>query len=248
MSIAKQEEAKPKTYVPVTRQRIHLARHLSGEGIEIGALHRPLLPLPKKVTKIEYVDRKTTDELRERYTELEKRRLVDVDIIGKAESLELDSESQDFIIANHLIEHTEGTFQTIENFCRILRPNGILFMAVPDKRYTFDKYREPVKYKHLLDEYHNGFEDSRYDHYHEWLTRVKMKNNKQKMTPSAIHNKIEEYLKENRNIHFHAWRFEDFVDHVFKMRYDLNIPLHLIDVGTRYKQANEFIVVLKKVV
>ncbi len=235
-----------KSFVPVSKQRIHLARHLFGEGIEIGALHRPLLPLPEAVKKVRYVDRKTKKELRQTYKELEQYRLVNVDIIGKAENLEMESASQDFIIANHLIEHTEGTFQTLENFCRILRPGGILFMAVPDKRYTFDRFREPVSYEHLLHEYKHGFITSRREHYTDWVNNVNVKHQKQDLTKIQREKKINQCLVDNQNIHFHTWRFEDFLDHVYRMYHELNIPLKVIDVGIRHHTGSEFIIIFQK--
>ncbi len=235
-----------KSYVPVSAQRIKLARHLYGEGIEIGALHRPLLPLPDTVTKITYLDRKTTPELRQLYPNLAVHKLVEVGLVGKAESLDLEHNSQDFIIANHLIEHTEGTFQTLENFCNILKPGGILYMAVPDKRFTFDRFREAVTYEHLAEEYHHGFEQSRPQHYRDWVTNVNVKHLKKTYTPEQLEAQIEKSIRDVPNIHFHAWRCEDFVEHMFRMRYELGIPLKVIDVGIRQEKSREFIVVFQK--
>src|SRR2546421_7775018 len=50
---------------------------LKGEGIEIGALHNPLL-VPNSA-KVKYVDRLSVADLRRQYPELDSQQLVDVD-------------------------------------------------------------------------------------------------------------------------------------------------------------------------
>ena len=60
-------------------------RYLSGQGIEIGALHDPL-PLPRSA-RVRYVDRLSVSELRAHYPELEQEPLVRVDIIHDGQRL-----------------------------------------------------------------------------------------------------------------------------------------------------------------
>ena len=87
-----------------------------------------------------YVDRMAEDQLRGHYPELSDFPLVKVDVIDDGEKLStFEPGSQDFIIANHFLEHTQDPIGTMARFLEVLRPRGILFMAVPDKRYTFDK-------------------------------------------------------------------------------------------------------------
>src|SRR5690349_4069177 len=87
--------------------RLQLAnRHLAGEGIEIGALHKPL-PLPSGAA-VRYVDRMSVRDLRSHYPELAGWKLVEPHIIDNGETLAtVPDNSVDFVIANHFIEHTE---------------------------------------------------------------------------------------------------------------------------------------------
>ena len=65
--------------------------------------------------------------------------LVKVDIVDDGEKLSSFPDGQlDFIIANHMIEHTANPLGTIRNHLRKIREGGVLYYAVPDKRYTFD--------------------------------------------------------------------------------------------------------------
>ena len=59
------------------------------------------------------------------------------DIIDDGEVLsKVADNTYDFVIANHFLEHAEDPFSTLKNFARILRPGGMIFMAIPDKRWT----------------------------------------------------------------------------------------------------------------
>ena len=119
-----------------TERRRRAARWLRGSGIEIGALHNPL-EIPAGVS-VKYVDRLTVDELRHHYPELAAEPLVEVDLIGDAEHLQaLPVGSQDFVIANHLLEHLEDPLRGLAEMTRVLRPGGILYIALPDPRLTF---------------------------------------------------------------------------------------------------------------
>ena len=93
---------------------------LAGEGIEIGGLHIPLR-VPRSV-RLRYVDRMPAAELRRQYPELANEKLVPIHIIDDGERLAtFEDDSQDFIIANHFIEHTQDPIGTIKRFLQVLR-------------------------------------------------------------------------------------------------------------------------------
>ena len=115
-------------------------RYLEGRGLEIGALHHPL-PVPRSV-QVRYVDRLSVADLRSHYPELASLPLVPLDLIDDGETLTMVPDgSQDFVIANHFLEHCEDPIKTLGTFFRVLRPGGILYLAVPEKHHTFDRDR-----------------------------------------------------------------------------------------------------------
>src|SRR5947209_3771329 len=102
--------------------RVDVARaYLRGRGLEIGALHRPLrLPAAARVT---YVDRLPEAELRRQYPELNRHTLVPVGVVDEAETLAtVPDGSQDFVVANHFLEHCQNPIGTLKTFVRVLRP------------------------------------------------------------------------------------------------------------------------------
>ena len=111
-----------------------------GHGIEIGALHLPLTVYHG--AKVTYVDRMSVLDLRRCYPELAEKKLVEVDAVDDGESLTtIPDTSQDFVIANHFLEHCEDPIGTMLAFFRVLRPAGVLYAAIPDMRFTFDSHR-----------------------------------------------------------------------------------------------------------
>src|SRR5262245_28165001 len=94
-------------------------RYLEGAGIEIGALCQPLW-INERAT-VRYVDRLDVAGLRQQYPELGAYDLVNVDLIDDGEVLASIEDGQlDFIITNHMLEHTENPIGTIRNHLRKL--------------------------------------------------------------------------------------------------------------------------------
>ncbi len=190
----------------VSKARAMLGRrYLQGSGIEIGALNNPLR-LPRKV-RVLYVDKFTKKELYVQYSNLVNKRLVNVDIVDDAEKLlTIPDCSQDFLIANHFLEHAENTFATIGNFLRVVRPNGCLFMAIPDMRFTFDRDRESTSLNHLIRDYEEGPSWSRESHYEDWVRIVN------KLDGLQAESEKRHILEMNYSIHYHAWTAADITD------------------------------------
>src|SRR5690349_17845560 len=86
-------------------QRDRFMKYLKGSGLEIGALHNPM-PIDRNQASVRYVDVMSLEEQRRHYPELANYPLVTPDIVSAADALPMvDAGSQDFIIANHLLEH-----------------------------------------------------------------------------------------------------------------------------------------------
>jgi SAM-dependent methyltransferase len=187
---------------PLGLRRAELAaRWLKGSGIEIGALHQPLqVPADASVT---YIDRKTVAEARVHYPELANCELVEPDIIDDGEHLaSIPDGSQDFVIANHFIEHCEDPIAALGNALRVLRSGGILYLAAPDKRRTFDQKRPLTTLEHLDRDHREGPGWSRVSHYREWARLV---NDSKNVDEEARHLQAIDY-----SIHFHVWTSDSF--------------------------------------
>ena len=116
--------------------RTHFASKLSGRGLEIGPLHRPMVR--HGGMEVEYIDRCTVAELREHYPELGALDLIEPDIIGDAQTLDnIPENSYDFLISAHVIEHMKNPLYAMEVWCRSVKPGGLIYLIVPDKRVIF---------------------------------------------------------------------------------------------------------------
>jgi SAM-dependent methyltransferase len=135
---------------------------IKGSGIEIGSLNSPLdVPAGVKVT---YVDRASADVLRSRYPQ-HADEILPIGIVSEVETLTgIADESQDFVIANHVLEHSEDPIAAFKSIFRVLKPGGIFFLALPDKRFTFDRDRGLTPFEHLVRDHSEGPEVSRLDH------------------------------------------------------------------------------------
>jgi SAM-dependent methyltransferase len=179
------------------RRRI-AAAFISGDGLEIGALHLPLA-LPK-TARVRYVDYKPTGELVEMYRAGYRFfDLAPVSVVDDGERLNsIENESIDFLVANHVLEHSENPIATLMRWLDVLQVGGILFMAIPDKRYTFDRDRPLTEVDHLLRDYVEGPGWSRDQHFEEYCRFV------QRPSEEDLPANIARLKKDDIRIHFHV--------------------------------------------
>lgn len=217
---------------------------LRGSGIEIGALHNPL-PVPKGV-RVQYVDRLSRSDLYRHYPELQEHKLVDVDIIDNGEVLEkIPSKSQDFIIANHFLEHCQDPIATLKNFARVLNAGGIVYMALPDKRFTFDQDRSRTTLEHLVEDHRGGPEKSRDAHYREWVTLVEPHFQRRYQGEAVIASRVAELQALGYSIHFHAWVPEDVSELLRHCIEQERLPFEIL-FGGEFNDDNEMIYILRE--
>ncbi|HEX6117302.1 MAG TPA: methyltransferase domain-containing protein [Solirubrobacterales bacterium] len=217
------------------RGRRRLARaYVRGEGVEVGALNEPLR-LPRGA-RVRYVDRLGTAELRERFPELAGERLAEVDVVEDGETLaSIASGSLDFVVANHVIEHTEDPLAALAAWLRVLRTGGTCFVAVPDMRHTFDRYRDETTVEHVLRDHREGPAASRPAHFEEWAARVLGASD-----PAAEGRRLDAVGEE---IHFHAWTREGFAALLEAARAELPVGF---EVAALEPNRHEFIAILRR--
>jgi hypothetical protein len=231
----------------ITEKRHRAARWLTGAGIEIGALHNPR-PVPAQVS-VRYVDRLSVDELRRHYPELGDEPMVPIDLIGDAENLSvLADDTQDFVIANHLLEHLENPLRGLQEMVRVLRPGGILYVALPDPRVTFDRSRDQTPTDHVIAEYRHGTEATREAHYAEWVERAEPLVEWMVAAGVAIGpQRVTEQMARSYSIHFHVWRPETFLEVIAAAREEAGVSLELQEFSAcRPGEDDEYIFIFAK--
>jgi SAM-dependent methyltransferase len=211
---------------------------LEGSGIEIGALNTALRVPPS--VRVRYVDYLPIDELRQHHAHLLAigADLVAPDVVDDGERLgTFRDRSQDFVIANHFMEHSEDPIGTLSAHLRVIRPGGMLFHAVPDKRRSFDWERPVTGVEHLIRDHEQGPEWSRQEHYREWAGLV------DKVAPEEVERHAAEIAARRFSIHFHVWTPAAYLEFLLHCQ-SVGLPLEIV-----FFRENdvEFIAVMRRI-
>src|SRR5271166_2657492 len=119
---------------------------LSGVGLEIGPGYDPLVP-KSSGRRIETLDHASAAELREKYrneVSLDLSRIEEVDYVSDGRPLGdiiTKRRHYDYIVASHVIEHTPDMLGFLKDCEALLKEDGVLVLAVPDKRRCFDVFQ-----------------------------------------------------------------------------------------------------------
>ncbi len=169
--------------------------------MEIGALLNPM-PLPK-ASEILFSDILTPEELERAYPGS----LVP-DIISDSERFPTLADGQfDFVVANHVLEHLSDPIRALKEWHRILRDNGLLMMALPDKRFTFDHGRQRTSLAHLVSDHNSDRPAQQLNRCHllEWAEHV------EHLVPgtSEFDRWVSAQLAQGYSVHNHVWVAQD---------------------------------------
>lgn len=137
------------------RRRRFIARNVDVSAtrfLEIGAMDSPTFV--NAGVDVSFLDWFSRDELLERHGENPRRnpeRIVEVDHVVKSPrfSEEID-ERFDAVIANHVLEHVPDAITWLQQLQAVTKPAGSLFLAIPDRNYTFDYLRPESTFVDLL--------------------------------------------------------------------------------------------------
>lgn len=127
-------------------------------ALEVGAFYMPTL-LPSDVKLIEYADYYSTAELKKQLegNDYALERLVDVThVVADKELKDLVKKKYDIIIANHVLEHLINPFGYLKDLEGMLNPGGMIFASLPDKKYSFDRYRPDTTLAHFIADFLSG--------------------------------------------------------------------------------------------
>ena len=123
-------------------------------GVEIGALAAPIVTPGEG--RIRYVDHLNTASLRRKYAAhgaVDVSALVEVDAVWGEASLSAalgPGCAVDYVLASHVIEHVPDLLGWLGEVAGIMRPGAALRLAIPDRRFTFDYFRQESRLADLL--------------------------------------------------------------------------------------------------
>lgn len=128
-------------------------------GLEIGALTRPVIT--QAMGPVRYVDHCSTAELRAKYQtdpNIDETTIVEVSYVWGEQPLAevVGGEKFDYIVASHVIEHVPDMVGWLRELADVLKPGGVLSLAIPDKRWSFDCRRENSHFGQMVQAFVEG--------------------------------------------------------------------------------------------
>lgn len=140
------------------RRRATIARLIPTPGriLEFGPFDNPTFHRSHG-DQVDYLDFSSADELRRLASNSPNRnpdRIDDVAFVVKSKHFAASVDSLfDLAVANHVLEHVPDPITWFFNLKQVLRPDGHVFLALPDRRYTFDYFRPESTATALVEAY-----------------------------------------------------------------------------------------------
>lgn len=233
--------------------------YIKGNGIEIGAFTSPLkVPAAAHVS---YVDKFTVEEVKKHFDisgltmkdfGVDENLIVNLDIVDDGETLaKLGDNTQDFVIANHVLEHFEDPIKGFKNMLRVVKHSGFIYLSLPEMRRCFDRTRDPTTFEHILRDYEEGPEWSRDLAYREF-GRIFVSEGMDKGLFGKTHGSARQEFENQQaktlqeagfSIHFHAWTMDTMMEMFLEMKERFNLPF---DVKLALQNDYEVIFVFQK--
>jgi SAM-dependent methyltransferase len=111
-------------------------------GLEIGPRNSPLIH--KSAGPVLYADYADTQTVRANLhgTDIDPASVLDIDIVtGGGKLAPLMPHRADYAVASHVAEHVPDLLGWLADLHGVLAPDGTLGLAIPDRRFTFDRFR-----------------------------------------------------------------------------------------------------------
>jgi len=147
----------------------------------------------------------------------------------------IKDQSYDFVVSSHVLEHTANPIKALNEWKRVVRDNGILFVVCPHKEGTFDHFRPSTDLSHLIADFNENKGEADLSHLEEILNLHDLS-----MDPAA--GSFEDFLERSRDnykcrcLHHHTFTTEsvirlfDYLD-IEIIHIDTYLPYHIFILG-----------------
>ena len=232
-------------------RRSVLDRHVTFpcDVLEIGAFTAPTVDATE--ANVKFLDFFTTDELIEKVQKSggDPSQVVDVHYVCRDDNyVEVVKDTFDLVVANHVFEHIDHSIRWLQMIRTMLRDDGLLFLVLPDKKYSFDKFRPDTPVSHILFEYLAPDQDASTIHnfetalYYDLEYIGKINDPREKLNIARLKQAISE---SHPGVHRHVFQAETFESRVMRpLLFTGLIDFDLLEVKA-CRQFGEFAVVLR---
>ena len=216
--------------------------------LEVGAFSTPTVD-PSEAD-VKFLDYYSTEELESmaRRNGGDPGSVVSVDYVCRTDNYnEVVGETFDVLIANHVLEHIDHTIRWLQMVRTLINDDGLLFVVLPDKKKSFDRFRSDTPLSHLLFEYFvpeqdissiHGFETALYYD----MTYIGEENDpKTKLDTERLSREI---TPSHPGVHRHVFQYETFAGRILKpLLYTGLVDFRLLEI-VNCPQFGEFAFVL----
>ena len=150
--------------------------------------------------------------------------------VGEAGALDQIADNQyEGLLSSHMIEHTANPLKALNEWKRVLKPNGWLLIVVPHKDGTFDHKRPLTTIEHLREDFRQERDETDMTHFdeiikHHDLNRDPLAGTKKDFIERSKRN------HENRCFHHHVFNARL----VFDMLDEAGFTIHQMDIVRPY--------------
>jgi SAM-dependent methyltransferase len=137
----------------------------------------------------------------------------------------LDDESQDFVIASHVLEHLADPLTQIAEIHRVLKPGAVVLVFLPDRRHTFDRKRAATPLEHLVVEHRDRVTVVSDAHVEDYLRKTDVWDSA--WTPEQQREEFD--LNRQRSIHVHCWSEDEFLPVIEYTIVEMGLQWELLD-------------------
>lgn len=149
----------------------------------------------------------------------------------------IQSETYDFVLSSHTVEHIANPFRAISEWLRVLRDNGVLLLVFPHKDGTFDHNRPITSLNHLIEDFEKNVKEDDLTHLPEILKLHDLNldyaaGNFELLRERSMNN------YKNRCLHHHVFNTELVIEifNYFNLQIisvDPVLPYHIIGMGRK---------------
>ncbi len=173
-----------------------LIKHFSptGIGLEIGCGARTICPTDRTILSDAYNEHGVHNSIAK--------------VFFKGSEIPCEDNKLDFLVSEHVLEHIANPIKAMNEWIRVLNPGGHLYIFLPHKERTNDKFRETTSLSHLIEDYKKDVAYNDSTHLEEWFKNVVEKG----LMPEHYKHMDKAELLETASIHHHAWTEKEIVE------------------------------------
>jgi SAM-dependent methyltransferase len=149
------------------------------------------------------------------------------DYYGHACMLPFHDHSLDYVASSHVLEHVANPVAAFAEWYRVLKPGGLIYLVVPDRRHTWDHTRPLTPVEHFLEDFERGTTPCDATHIDDFAGGSDWKLFSPSTPPEDVAAKQAELARgmheavargEHINIHFHTFEPANLLELIARLR------------------------------